>query len=124
MTATKTNLAALEPKRHLGVSYRSAWWLKHKVMQAMTDREESRQLQGFVQIDDAYLGGECNGGKRGRGSPNKQAFVVAVETDADLEHPRHAVIEPVRSLNNAAISGPSDPPDPQVRALAEFPDSD
>lgn len=104
LTATKTNLAALELKRHLGVSYRSAWRLKHKVMQAMTDREESRQLQGFVQIDDAYLGGECNGGKRGRGSPNKQAFVVAVETDADLEHPRHAVIEPVRSFNNAAIT--------------------
>ena len=55
LTATKTNLAALEPKRHLGVSYEAAWRPKHKVMQAMTERESSRQLQGFVQIDDAYL---------------------------------------------------------------------
>lgn len=104
LTSTKTNLAALELKRHLGVSYRTAWRLKHKVMQGMTQREETRQLQGFVQIDDAYLGGERNGGKPGRGSENKQAFVIAVETNEELERPRFAVIEPVRAFDNAAIS--------------------
>jgi hypothetical protein len=103
LTSTKTNLAALELKRHLGVCYRTAWRLKHKVMLAMTEREEPRQLNGFVQIDDAYLGGERTGGKPGRGSENKQAFLVAVETDASLEQPRHAVIEPVRTFDNAAI---------------------
>ena len=77
-----------ELKCPLGVSYRTAWRLKHKVMQAMTEREASRRLHGFVQIDDAYLGGERNGGKPGRGSENKQAFVIAVETNAELEHPR------------------------------------
>ena len=104
LTSTKTNMAALELKRHLGVHYRTAWRLKHKVMKAMTDREESRKLDGFVQIDDAYLGGERNGGKRGRGSENKQAFVIAVETDPDLEHPRYAVIEPVRSFDKHSIT--------------------
>lgn len=104
LTATKTNMAALELKRHLGVSYEAAWRLKHKVMQAMTERESSRQLHGFVQIDDAYLGGERNGGKPGRGSQNKQAFVIAVETNEELEHPRFAVIEPVRTFDNVAIA--------------------
>jgi glyoxylate utilization-related uncharacterized protein len=33
-----------------------------------------------VEIDDAYLGGECQGGKPGRGSPNKVEFVAAVQT--------------------------------------------
>jgi transposase-like protein len=104
LTATKTNMAALELKRHLGVCSRTAWRLKHKVMQAMTEREESRQLSGFVQIDDAYLGGERNGGKRGRGSENKQAFVIAVATDETLEHPTFAVIEPVRAFDNVSIT--------------------
>jgi hypothetical protein len=103
LTSTKTNLAALELKRHLGVSYRTAWRLKHKVMQAMAEREETRQLNGFVQIDDAYLGGERNGGKGGRGSENKQAFLAAVEVGADSEHPRHVVFEPVRHFDNTAI---------------------
>ena len=104
LTSTKTNLAALELKRHLGVSYRCAWRLKHKIMQAMAEREEPRRLNGFVQIDDAYLGGERNGGKPGRGSENKQAFLIAVETDATLEHPVFAVIEPIRTFDNLALT--------------------
>jgi transposase-like protein len=103
LTSTKTNMAALELKRHLGVCYRTAWRLKHKVMEAMTEREEPRQLAGCVQVDDAYLGGERNGGKVGRGSENKQAFLVAVETDETLEHPRYAVIEPVRTFDTPSI---------------------
>jgi transposase-like protein len=103
LTATKTNLAALELMRHLGVNYKTAWRVKHKVMQAMAERENSRQLNGFVQIDDAYLGGERNGGKRGRGSENKQAFLVAVQTSADFSAPSMAVVEPVRSFDNASL---------------------
>ena len=103
LTASKTNLSALELKRHLGVCYRTAWRMKHKIMDAMAQREEGRQLAGFVQVDDAYLGGERNGGKPGRGSENKQPFVIAVSTDEDLERPTYAVIEPVRNFSNAAI---------------------
>ncbi|EQD55650.1 ISXo5 transposase transposase [mine drainage metagenome] len=57
LTQSKTNVAALELMRHLGVCYRTAWRIKHKLMQAMTEREAGRQLGGLVQIDDAYLGG-------------------------------------------------------------------
>ena len=103
LTSTKTNMSALELMRHLGVRYRAAWRIKHKVMQAMMAREEARQLSGFVQIDDAYLGGERNGGKPGRGSENKQPFVIAVTTDDNLEHPTYAVIEPIRAFDNASL---------------------
>lgn len=104
LTSTKTDLSALELMRHLDVNYKAAWRIKHKVMQAMVEREASRRLDGFVQLDDAYLGGERNGGKVGRGAPGKQAFVVAVETDVDLEHPRYAVLEPVRTFDNVALT--------------------
>ncbi len=30
--------------------------MKHKLMQAMTQREANRKLGGIVQLDDAYLG--------------------------------------------------------------------
>lgn len=103
LTQTKTNLAALELARHLGVSYSSAWRMKHKLMQAMTEREASRRLTGFVQIDDAYLGGEHNGGKRGRGSENKRPFVIAVATD-ESGRPGYAVIEPLSGFTKAAIT--------------------
>ena len=80
MTQAKNNVSALELKRHLGVSYPTAWLLKHKIMEAMRVREECRQLHGRVEMDDAYLGGERTGGKPGRGSENKVPFVAAVRT--------------------------------------------
>lgn len=80
LTQSKNNVAALELQRHLGVCYKTAWLMKHKLMEVMREREDSRQLQGRVEIDDAYLGGERTGGKVGRGSENKVPFVVAVQT--------------------------------------------
>jgi hypothetical protein len=44
-------------------------------MEVMRVREDSRQLDGRVELDDAYLGG-----KAGRGSENKVLFVAAVQT--------------------------------------------
>jgi hypothetical protein len=49
-------------------------------MEVMFLREEGRQLTGRIEADDAYLGGERPGGKPGRGSENKIAFVAAVQT--------------------------------------------
>jgi transposase-like protein len=80
MTQAKNNVSALELKRHLGVSYPTAWLIKHKLMEVMLLREQSRQLTGRVEIDDAYLGGEIRGARAGRGSPNKVEFVAAVQT--------------------------------------------
>jgi len=99
----KTNLSALELMRHLGVSYPAAWRMKHKLMQAMAECEADRRLGGIVQLDDAYLGGERNGGKAGRGSENKRPFVIAVET-TELGHPRQAVIDPVPGFTKAALA--------------------
>jgi hypothetical protein len=83
LTQSKNNVSALELMRQLGVSYRTAWLLKHKIMEAMRVREESRELDGRVEMDDAYLGGERSGGKVGRGSENKVPIVVAVQTTPD-----------------------------------------
>lgn len=79
LTQAKNNVSALELMRQLGVNWRTAWRIKHKLMQVMAVRESRRQLSGRVEIDDAYLGGE-RAGKRGRGSPNKIPFVMAVST--------------------------------------------
>lgn len=80
LTQSKNNVAALELMRHLGVCYKTAWLIKHKLMEVMRLREECRQLDGRVELDDAYLGGERSGGKTGRGSENKVPFVAAVQT--------------------------------------------
>lgn len=103
VTQTKTNMAALELRRHLGVSWRTAWLLKHKLMEAMRQREAGQPLSGDVRIDDAYLGGERPGGGPGRGSANKVAFVAAVQMHDG--RPMRARFEPVEGFSFEALRG-------------------
>jgi hypothetical protein len=63
-----------------GVSYNTAWKIHHKLAQVMLEREQAKPLEGRVEADDAYLGGEHGGGKRGRGAPGKMPIIAAVET--------------------------------------------
>ena len=77
VTQSKNNLAALALRRQLGISWHAAWLLKHKLMEAMRQREASSPLQGDVQVDDAYLGGKKHGDPGGR--TNKTPFVAAVQ---------------------------------------------
>ena len=99
----KTNLSALSLKRTLGVSYPTAWLIKHKVMQAMADREDSHVLDGRVEVDDAYLGGELTGGRAGRGSGNKVPFVAAVSTTESGKAVR-VKLSPVAGFTSEAIA--------------------
>lgn len=64
--------------RHFGVSYNTTLLLKHKIMEAMRECDDSKPLTGSVQVDDAFWGGERRGGKRGGGAAGKTPFVAAV----------------------------------------------
>jgi transposase-like protein len=83
MTQTKQGISSIELGRRLGVTQTTAWKLKHKLAQVMLERDAAKPLTGRVEIDDAYLGGERTGGKRGRGAEGKTPFIAAVETTDD-----------------------------------------
>ena len=89
MTQDKKGVSAMKLHRHLGVSYNAAWRIRHKLMQVMMERDREHPLSGWIQLDDAYLGGERSGGKRGRGAPGKTPFVAAVQTN-EQGHPLRA----------------------------------
>ena len=86
LTQSKNGLSALALKREIGVSYNTAWSMKHKLMRVMKERDDSKPLEGIIQLDDVYIGGELSGGKRGRGSENKSPIVAAVSCN-ELGHP-------------------------------------
>lgn len=102
MTQSKNAISALELKRQLGVSYKTAWMIKHKLLEVMFQKEAPRRLKGRVELDDAYLGGEHSGGKRGRGSENKVPFVAAVETNSK-GHPMYIRLDRVKSFKQTDI---------------------
>lgn len=94
ITQSKNSISRLELSRQLGVKYDSAWLMRHKLNAVMRADEESRKFDGRVEMDDAMMGGEVSeldGGKRGRGGPNKVPSVVT----SDEGRPQRIAFMPV-----------------------------
>lgn len=81
ITQTKQGISSIELGRRLGTTQTTAWKIKTKLAEVMRIAGEKDKLDGRIEMDDAYLGGERGGGKSGRGSPGKKPIVVAVQTD-------------------------------------------
>lgn len=102
ISQAKTGMSSLALKRQLGVDYRTAWLLHHKLLLAMAEEDARTPLHGDVQLDDAYLGGE-RPGTPGRGSPNKVPIVAAVSLDAQ-DRPRHVKLAALAGFTYEAIA--------------------
>ena len=52
----KKGMSAMQVQRHLGVNYRTAWHLCHRIREAM--QEGASLLTGVVEVDETYVGGK------------------------------------------------------------------
>jgi transposase-like protein len=80
VTSQKNGVSAMGLQRVLGLkSYKTAWTLLHKLRHAMV-RPGRDRLQGQVEVDEAFVGGEEEG-VHGRQTETKAMIAVAVEAD-------------------------------------------
>jgi transposase-like protein len=79
MCASKTQISALQLQRQLEIgSYRSAWFMCHRIRFALQDILPADKLDGTVEADETYVGGAKRGmGRRYTG--NKTPVVSLVE---------------------------------------------
>ena len=54
---SRKGISANQIKRILGVSYKTAWYLCHRIRAAMADRER-KLFGGIVEVDETYIGGK------------------------------------------------------------------
>jgi hypothetical protein len=86
--------------------------VKHKLMRAMAEREDAKpKLKGRVELDDAYLGGERPGGKRGRGAAGKTPVDdpqrgSSVETTPERK-PRRLKLTVVKGFRKREVERPA-----------------
>jgi len=79
MCASKTQVSALQLQRQLSIgSYRSAWFMCHRIRFALKDYFPADQLGGTVEADETYIGGKKRGHGRGY-TGNKTPVVSLVE---------------------------------------------
>jgi transposase-like protein len=70
MCEAKKGMSANQMKRTLGVAHKTAWYLCHRIREAMTDTKPE-QLAGTVEVDETYVGGKWRGKNRGRADGRK-----------------------------------------------------
>src|SRR5690349_21225804 len=82
MVESKKGISAKQLQRTLGVSYKTAWYLAHRIRDAMGSVEES-PLVGVVEIDETLIGGQAHG--KGRGyRENKSVVIGAVQRGGNI----------------------------------------
>lgn len=77
---SKKGMSACQIQRTLGVSYKTAWYLCHRIREAMREVHE-KKLGGTVEIDETYIYGKP---RHGRSRPAKQMVVGIRKRNGDL----------------------------------------
>jgi len=83
MVESKKGISANQIKRMLGISYKTAWYLCHRIRAAMKE-ETPAPLVGHVEMDDTYVGGKLWGKGKSARVTNKTVVIGAVSRGGDL----------------------------------------
>lgn len=81
ITESKKGISAAQLSRALGVQYRTAWYLAHRIRKAMIEANPPK-LTGIVEVDETYIGGKQKGHRRK--ILNKEVVVGIRERGGDL----------------------------------------
>lgn len=76
---TRHGVSAKELQRILGVTYKTAHRMGHKIRELMDDAEAVRVLQGHVEADEAYIGGYRRGGRGRSLGPGGKTVVLGLK---------------------------------------------
>jgi transposase len=80
-TTTRNGVAAKELQRQLGVTYKTAWRMGHKIREHMAAIDGDEPLSGIVEVDETFIGGYREGGQGGKG---KAVLMGMLERDGNV----------------------------------------
>ena len=81
ITESKKGISANQLSRALGVQYRTAWYLAHRIRKAMIETNPPK-LKGTIEIDETYIGGKQH--NNWRKLRNKEVVMGIRERGGDL----------------------------------------
>ncbi|MDR0975266.1 MAG: IS1595 family transposase [Ruminococcus sp.] len=83
--SSKAGISAKELQGHIGVTYKTAWYINRRLREAMQLANAKYKLCGTVTVDEAYFTGRENNDseplKRGRGTDKSKVIVAVSLTD-------------------------------------------
>jgi transposase-like protein len=84
MTESKKGISANQLKRSLAISYKTAWYLCHRIRKAMEEATNKPKLDGIVEVDETYVGGRYDR-RRKRDAWEKQAVMGLLQRNGTFE---------------------------------------
>lgn len=112
MVSSKKGVSAHQLMRNLGLgSYRTAWFMAHRIRWALTQDPIKQVLSGIVEIDETYVGGKIRTGRQSTrpgerpkdmpvGTSNKAPVVAVLQRGGCV---RSEYMERVNSKNMKAM---------------------
>jgi hypothetical protein len=88
MTSSKKGISSLQMSRELDITIKSAWFLTHRIREAMRKKGGGDPLGGIVEADETYVGGKPRPGMSAK--PQKRDHLAM----------QLALIGPARTLPN------------------------
>lgn len=79
MCASKKGVSAHQLHRMLGIGYRAAWFMAHRIRYAMNGDGNIKKISGIIEADETYVGGKVKGKGCYIAQQNKAPVVTLVE---------------------------------------------
>jgi transposase-like protein len=102
MAASKKGMSALQMSRMIGVTYKTAWFLCHRIREAMDGADTNGPLGGtdkVVEADETYVGGKARN-RAFRKPADKKPVVALVEREGHVRsfHVANVTAKQLRGL--------------------------
>ena len=94
---SKKGISANQLKRMLDVTYKTAWYLSHRIRAALNE-VDAQLLKGIVEADETFVGGKVEG--MGRGYTGNKTIVVGA-----LQRGGNIVLQVVRGRDRETLHG-------------------
>jgi transposase-like protein len=107
MAASKKGISSKQLERMLGVTYKTAWFMSHRIREAMTgDSGPLGGNGGPVEVDETYWGNVGKQAKGARGYAHKMKVVSLVEREGKKRsyHVANVTAATVRPILKAQVS--------------------
>lgn len=78
MCSSKKGISSHQLHTMLGITYKTAWFMAHRIRYAMEQPALVEKLKGIVEVDETYVGGKEKGAI-GRGAKKKTPVVALVQ---------------------------------------------
>jgi transposase-like protein len=104
MGASKKGISALQLQRMLGVTYKTAWFLCHRIREAMTPKKPG-PIGGqnrVIESDETFIGGKAANRAFAKKKPKKHAVLTLIDREGD-SHSFHVANVKANTLREAIV---------------------